>query len=169
MTTVTHLEMRSPDELLAKAPPFRLAAVSRVPRPTPSLNRFFYYAIGEAWAWTDRRPWTLADWFHYLNRPELETWVLSWSGVPAGYCELERQPGAAVEIAYFGLLPEFAGMKLGGWFLSEMTRRAWANGTRRVWVHTCDLDHPAALANYRARGFKVFNVTREPGQTSRAT
>lgn len=161
MSIVTHLEMTEPTQLRAKAAPFKLASLYRVPQPLPALNRFFYHAIGKDWAWTDRRPWSLVDWYHYVNRPELETWIVAWSGMPAGYCELERQAGDNVEIVYFGILPEFTTMRLGGWFLSEMIRHAWTGDTKRVWVHTCDADHPAALPNYLARGFQIFNVVDE--------
>ena len=40
--------------------------------------------------------------------------------------------------------------------LTDAIDRAWVFGTQRVWLHTCTLDHPAALGNYLARGFKVF-------------
>jgi GNAT superfamily N-acetyltransferase len=156
--TITHLEMRSPDDLRARMAPRSDVAVVRVPEPIPELNRFFYTAIGSDWYWLDRLPWTYADWRTYLDRPGLETSVVTVAGVPAGYFELERQSGADVEIVYFGLLPAYTGRGLGGWALSEATRRAWAVGAARVWVHTCDLDHPGALANYLARGFRVFKV-----------
>ena len=77
------------------------------------------------------------------------------SGTPAGYFELDGPPGGDVEIAYFGLLPSFVGRGLGGWLLTAAVERAWRRNPRRVWLHTCSLDHPAALANYRARGFRL--------------
>jgi GNAT superfamily N-acetyltransferase len=80
------------------------------------------------------------------------------SGTPAGYFELERQAKGNVEIAYFGLLPGFIGKGLGAYLLTFATRRAWDMGAARVWVHTCDLDHPRTLANYQARGFRIFHV-----------
>jgi GNAT superfamily N-acetyltransferase len=156
--TITHLEMRSPAELRPKPVPRPDMSVARVPVPTPELNRFFYTAIGGNWYWLDRLPWSYADWLRYLDRAELETWVVNVSGTPAGYFELERQPGADVEIVYFGLLPAHTGQGIGGWALSEAVRRAWDMGAERVWVHTCDLDHPGALANYQARGFRQFKV-----------
>src|SRR5215211_3665277 len=91
--TVTHLELRSPAELRPKAPPRPELRVARVPTPTPELNRFFYSAVGGDWYWIDRLGWTHADWLKYLDRPEQETWVVNRAGVPAGYYELERQPG----------------------------------------------------------------------------
>lgn len=156
--TITHLEMRSPGALRLKAAPRADVAIHRVPNPMPELNRFFYTAIGGDWYWLERLPWTYADWNKYLDRPELESWVVTVAGVPAGYFELERQPGEDVEIVYFGLLPAFVEAGLGGWALTKCVERAWAMGARRVWVHTCDLDHPRALTNYLARGFTIFKT-----------
>jgi len=96
-----------------------------------------------------------------VNRPELETWVAYVLGRIAGYFELERQAGSAVEIAYFGLLPAFVGRGIGGHLLTGAIKRAWAMGASRVWVHTCTLDHPNALPNYRARGLKEFHRSIE--------
>src|SRR5215212_8978799 len=143
--TITHLEMTSPAQLRPKAAPRAGLAIARVPFPMPELNRFFYTAVGGAWYWIDRLAWTYADWLKYLDRPELQTWVITEGGVPAGFFELETQPGDDVEIAYFGLL-------------TQTVEKAWAMGAKRVWVHTCDLDHPRALANYLARGFRPFKT-----------
>ena len=78
------------------------------------------------------------------------------SGSPAGYFELEGQPGGNVEITSFGLLPAYIGRGLGGHLLTVAIEKAWQMGSSRVWLHTCSLDHPGALANYCARGFQVF-------------
>jgi ribosomal protein S18 acetylase RimI-like enzyme len=75
-----------------------------------------------------------------------------------------------VEIAYFGVMAQFLGRKLGGWLLSEAIRRGWAMGARRVWVHTCSLDaQPQALANYQARGMRVFKEVTEPMEVPEVT
>lgn len=134
------------------------AQVVRVSIPSPELNRFLYTAIGGDWYWLERLPWTYQDWQRYLDRTELQTWLVTVGGVPAGYFELEHQPGGDVEIVYFGILPQFTVSGLGGWALSRAVDCAWEMGAKRVWVHTCDFDHPRALANYLARGFKVFKT-----------
>lgn len=122
----------------------------------PELNRFFYSTIGGSYFWLDRRPWTLAQWASYLaDESAVETWVLAVAGVPAGYVELGRRPDATVEIAYFGLLPQFVGSGLGSLLLTKACSRAFAMGAGRVILNTCDLDHPHALTNYMARGFRV--------------
>lgn len=122
----------------------------------PELNRFLYTAAGGNWHWTDRLPWTHGQWLAYLDRPELETWIGYVDGTPAGYFELEKQAEGNVEIAYFGLLPQFIGQGLGGRLLTCAVERAWEMGAARVWVHTCTLDGPAALSNYQARGLRIF-------------
>ncbi|WP_233221813.1 GNAT family N-acetyltransferase [Streptomyces carminius] len=145
-------------------------ALARV--PSPEFSRFLYTAVGGDVTWTDRLGWPYARWQAYLARPGVETWAAFEHGTPAGYAELDPQPGGVVEIAYFGLIPAFRGRGIGGHLLSYATARAWdlaerAPGrepTRRVWLHTCSKDGPHARANYTRRGFRLFGtrVTREP-------
>jgi len=159
--TTYFLEMRAPDELRpARAQVARLE-IRQAHMPAPELNRFLYTAVGGDWFWVDRLGWSYVRWFEYLNRPELETWVAYLCGTPAGYFELERQAGDEVELAYFGLLPQFIGQGIGGLLLTRAIERAWEWGARRVWLHTCTLDGPAALDNYLARGFRVYKEETE--------
>ena len=122
---------------------------------------FLYATVGGRWQWYYRLSWTREQWLAYLDRPEQETWVGYLRGAPAGYFELEYQAGDSVEIVYFGLLPDFIGKGLGGILLSSAVQRAWDVGARRVWVHTCSLDHEVALDNYQARGFHVFKIEQK--------
>lgn len=154
---ITFLEMKSPEDLRARLLDRDDLAVARVPAPFPELSRFFYTAVGGDRYWMERLPWTYARWLEYLGRPELQTWAFSVGGVPAGYSEVEAQPLGDVEIVKFGLVPAFIGQGLGAHFLSELLRRVWGReSTQRIWLHTCTLDHPHALANYEARGFTRF-------------
>jgi GNAT superfamily N-acetyltransferase len=155
--TITHLEMTSP----ADAVPFtreRRLDVRRAEVPSPELSRWLYVAVGGDWWWHTRLVWDREEWLEWLDRPEVETWVGYFAGTPVGYFELEAQPGDQVEIMYFGLLPSFIGRGFGAELLSAAVARAWEVAKRRVWVHTCSLDHPSALANYQARGFRIFEV-----------
>jgi GNAT superfamily N-acetyltransferase len=149
---VTALEMTEPAVLRPGRPPALDATLVRTARPAPQLSRFFYRAVGGDWYWVDRLDWSMAQWRDWVSGPGHELWSCWVEGAPAGYFELDRQDGD-VELAYFGLLPEFAGLGLGGWLLTRAVERAWEQGARRVWVHTCELDSPAAMANYLARGF----------------
>jgi GNAT superfamily N-acetyltransferase len=160
LVTTTYLEMTAPDQLRPARTPELPFAVARAEIPSPELNRFLYTAVGGAWIWYGRLGWDRARWLEYLDRPTLETWVGYARGTPAGYFELERE-GDQVEIAYFGLLPGFIGKGLGGPLLTAAIERGWKMGAARVWVHTCDLDHPAALANYKARGMRPYRVEKK--------
>jgi GNAT superfamily N-acetyltransferase len=159
--TTWYLEMTARSDLRPKRSSRSDLGLARVALPMPELNRFFYTAVGGAWYWIDRLGWTWSEWLSYLDRPELETWVLSVAGVPAGYFELEAQAKNAVEIAYFGLLPSYTGQGLGGHLLTLATERAWDRGADRVWLHTCSLDHPGAMGNYQARGFRLYRAEVE--------
>ena len=157
--TTWSLEMRDAADLKPARAPAVAVSIERAEVPQPELNRFLYTAVGGNWYWLGRLPWTYDRWMAWLDREEVETWVARCAGSPAGYFELERQVGGDVEIAYFGLLPQYIGKGIGGHLLTSTIQRAWAlDGTRRVWVHTCSLDHPSALANYQARGLEVFEV-----------
>jgi GNAT superfamily N-acetyltransferase len=159
--TTYYLEMTTPEQLR----PVRINCphlrVVRAELPYPPFNRFLYEVVGNAWAWTDKSTWSEQQWVDYVCRPELQTWVAYHSGTPAGYFELEKR-NESVEIVYFGLLPQFIGQGMGGYLLTCAVEQAWRMspqrvcGHGRVWVHTCTLDHPSALSNYRARGFRVF-------------
>ena len=79
-----------------------------------------------------------------------------------GYAELEWQAGGDVEVVYFGILPQFIGQGLGGHLLTAAVERAWQRGAARVWLHTCTLDQPHALAHYQARGFRLYRQETKP-------
>jgi GNAT superfamily N-acetyltransferase len=159
--------MRDVAALRPAPPPRRPVEVRQAVVPGPEFSRFLYTAVGGDWYWVDRLPWTYAEWQRWVERPELSTWVAAREGSPAGYAELEVQalagskPAVDVEISAFGLLPQFRGAGVGGWFLTEVLRRAWTMNPRRVWVHTCSLDGPAALPNYQARGLSVYDQRTE--------
>jgi GNAT superfamily N-acetyltransferase len=146
--------------------------IARAEIPCGALNRFLYTEIGRNWSWTDRLVWTTEQWQKYAESTEIETWIGHVRGTPAGYFELANQVepetsvSTAVEIAYFGLMPGFIGHGLGGRLLEAAIRRAWEMGTSRVWVHTCTLDGPYALANYVARGLRVYRVEKETEGTT---
>jgi GNAT superfamily N-acetyltransferase len=167
LVTTTYLEQTSPGDLIPAGTPAEPGQVVRVAEVAPEFCRFLYTAVGGDWYWLERLPWTLADWSAWLSRPGSETWVLWLHGTPAGYVELDAQSGphaTQVEIAYFGLLPRFVGRGLGGQLLTDGIAKAWSLGERwpdlpmvdRVWVHTCTLDGEHALANYQARGLRIY-------------
>lgn len=154
--TTWYLEMLDSEQLRPTLSDNSKLVVTRAEVPCPELNRFLYSSVGGDWYWIDRLNWTYNRWLDYLKRLEVQTWVAYVSGTPAGYIELELQPGNNVEITCFGILRQFTGQRIGGHLLSVGVRQAWAMDARRVWVHTCSLDGPYALANYQARGFQLY-------------
>lgn len=152
---VWHLEIADASQLQSTEPA-RPYDLRRLETPLPEFNRFLYIAVGAPWCWYMRLDWNYSQWQAFLQRPGVETWVAYSHGTPAGYFEIEKQAPDSAEIAYFGLLGEFIGQGLGGALLEDAIHAAWQLGGRRVWLHTCSLDHPNALANYKARGFRVF-------------
>ena len=149
--------MNEPSQLRPSPQPAGSVDVRRAGRPSPELGHFLYTAAGGNWYWIDRLEWTYERWLQRLSHPRVETWVMYLEGTPTAYFELDGAIENDVEIAYLGVLPAFMGQRLGGWLLTEAIRRAWAMGARRVWVHTCTLDAVHALANYQARGMRVFD------------
>ncbi len=154
--TIWYLESRSPADLRPATRPVEGLAIVSAQIPQPEFNRFLYASVGGDWYWRDRLLWDYDHWLQMIARPGYETWVAWLRGSPAGYYELDPDGQGNVEIAYFGLLPAFVGMGLGGRLLTHAVERAWEKGATRVWVHTCSLDHPAALRNYQARGLRIY-------------
>jgi ribosomal protein S18 acetylase RimI-like enzyme len=158
--TTWYLEMRSRAELCAAGAPEdgTNVHVVRAEVPSPEFSRYLYTAVGGQWYWLGRLDWDYGQWQAFVDRPELETLVLYVAGTPAGYVEMERQAEANVEITCFGLVPGFIGRRLGRYLLSAGVEYAFQTGAQRVWLHTCNLDGPTALANYRARGFRLYDT-----------
>lgn len=154
----TYLEMRAPSDLTHAPAPDASWRVERVLDCPPGFWRFLYTEVGRDHHWVDRLPWSHEEISAYLADPTVSVWLLTVWGAPAGYFELRTDPDGGVEIAYFGLLKEYQGRGLGGHLLTQAVQRAWDAGASRVWVHTSNLDHRAALPNYLNRGFKVVRT-----------
>jgi GNAT superfamily N-acetyltransferase len=157
--TRTYLELKQPGRFRPAFGDFRDVVVERVERPTPDLYRQCYRIVGESYHWRDRWDWTDEELRAHLAQPEITLHVARRGGALVGWYELRRVPeDDSVEIAYFGLFPGAIGQGLGKHLLSCAVRDAWALEPARVWLHTCTLDHPAALPNYVARGFRPYKT-----------
>ena len=166
--TTYYLEMQSADQLNEKSETNGLQ-IHECRIKQFQFNRFLYQLVGESWKWIDKLSWTDDEWKAFAENDNLRTWVAYYMGSPAGYYELQQQEGGDVEIAYFGLAPRFIGQGFGGYLLSQAIKSAWQwKGTRRVWVHTCTLDHPSALRNYKSRGMMVYKVETEDSHSGSA-
>jgi GNAT superfamily N-acetyltransferase len=150
----TYLEMRSSEDLRPALLSGPEPPIERLGTCSVAFFRYLYQAVGRAYHWTDRLSWSDETIRDHLATPGVSLWVMSWQGSPAGYFELREHEDQSVEIAYFGLLPEFIGRGWGKYLLTRAVQSAWQMGPTRIWLHTCTLDHPAALPNYLSRGFR---------------
>ena len=121
------------------------------------LNKFFYKNIGKNHRWVDRLVWSDKQWIEYTSDKKVKTYILKKRNDLAGYFELIFHKDLnEVEIAYLGLLNEYQNQNLGSHLLSSAIKKSFSEQTKRVWVHTCSLDHKNALNNYISRGMKIF-------------
>ena len=133
--------------------------VTRVERPSVVAYRRLYDAVGGDYDWLTRRKMTDEQLLDVLSQPGNELFVLKVNEEEAGFAELVRT-GRDVELKQFGLMRPFIGRGLGKWFLQWTIDHVFSQSTDRFWLHTCSLDHPAALPNYRLAGFKDYDRQR---------
>ena len=161
--TVYYLEMLAAPPPSTE-PPGQGIIVRHIPSPAVAYYRSLYDAVGKDYYWLSRRKLSDGALQAILSDPAVEMHVLHVDGVAAGFVELDRRQSNEIEIVQFGLTPEFIGRGLGKWFLNWIVDRAWSYQPSRLWLHTCTLDHPAAVPNYLKAGFAIVkeeNIRRE--------
>ena len=153
----SYLEIKSLGELKEVKKPSENYFIELADPKNFQLNKFFYKNIGKNCQWIDRLIWTDLNWVDYISNDQLSTYILKDKSEIAGYFEmLFNKQSKEAEIAYFGILKEYFGKKLGGYLLSEAIKYSFNKGATRIWVHTCSLDHKNALSNYTSRGMNIF-------------
>ena len=151
---VTYLEMRSPPE--HAIPPSELW-LKRIEVPQPAHYRELFRLVGAPWLWFSRLVIDDAHLASIIQHPKVELdAVIEEAGREVGILELDFREPHECELSFVGLIPALSGKGHGRWLLAEAVRRAWREGIDRVHVHTCSLDHPAALAAYRRAGFTPY-------------
>ena len=158
---VTFLRMDAPPD--GSAPPLpQGATVLRLTRCSVPFYRYLYDTVGRDWVWWLRRTVPDAEIAGLLARPDVSIHVLYQGGEPAGFYEIERRGGeTGTNLAYFGLMPHAIGQGVGRALLRHAIDAAWAEKPRVLTVNTCTADHPRALPNYIAAGFRVTRTIRE--------
>lgn len=157
--TRTYLQLTDDGQFRPAFGDFPTFTVRLVANPSPELYRECYRTVGKDYHWRDRWDWSDEEIARHLATPGVTLHVAQLDGRFVGWYELRRVPeDDSVEIAYFGLAPDALGKGIGKHLLSYAVQDAWALSPRRVWLHTCTLDHPAALPNYLARGFAAYRT-----------
>jgi GNAT superfamily N-acetyltransferase len=162
--TVYYLEMRSVGAGPA-ALPVEGRLVLHALRPSVDYYRYLYNAVGKDYNWLSRRDMADDELATIIQNPLVELHVLHMNGSPAGFAELDRREPGEIELKQFGLMPGFIGRGLGKWFLQWTVHKAWSYAPQRFWLHTCSLDHPAAMPNYEKAGFQLYQteqIRRKP-------
>jgi GNAT superfamily N-acetyltransferase len=151
---VTYLEMTSRPG--SDVPPSTLD-LQRIENPIADQYRHLFRLVGAPWLWFSRLILDGDKLAAIVRNPAVEIYVVrDGNGRDVGMLELDfREPGQC-ELAFVGLIPDLSGLGHGRWLLAEAVSRAWRDGVNRVHVHTCSLDHPAALAAYRRAGFTPY-------------
>ena len=153
--TVTYLEMTArPTPPPTPLPRGVRAALLRARAPSVGFYRYLYDTIGAPWLWYERREMDDDALGAIVGDARVEIYVLYVDGVPAGYAELDRRAPPEIELAYFGLMPDFIGRGLGSYLLRAAIDIAWSHEPSRLWVQTNTLDHPRALPLYQRLGFR---------------
>ena len=160
-TSVSYLALFAPEQLRPKYLDDDRFQVQAVTPPDWRFNRHMYCTVGEPWGWNSMRPWTDEQWREYAERPGLLTFRGLWGDETIGYFELADDQQSGIKIGYLGLLPGNFGRGFGGALLTRALEEAWRLCPDRVWAHTCTRDHPAALANYEARGMRIYHTATE--------
>ena len=122
-----------------------------------NINKFFYRQVGKDHFWRDRLLWTDKEWNKYINNKNLETGIMKLDDELIGFYEQEfHEAKNEIELIQMGVLKEYQGKKLGSFLLKHIIYEAFNKNIKKIWVHTCSLDHKHALNNYLSKGFKVF-------------
>ncbi len=151
---VTHLEMRERPTL----PPDPQGdwTLRRVERPGLDWYRDLYRRVGAEWLWFSRLRMSDAELAAILHAPRVEVQALAHDGRDEGLLELDFRDAGQCELVFFGVTAKLIGSGAGRFLMNRALARAWAPDVTRVWVHTCSLDHPKALAFYQRAGFRPF-------------
>jgi len=148
---VTYLEMKQrPEPAPAPESPLRLERWAGV---DPDRYRALFRKIGQNWLWFSRL--TMDDATLLANVAEVHA-VVDADGAEVGLIELDFRGRRECLIRFLGLVPELAGRGHGRWLFAQTLALAWQPGVEQVRVHTCTLDHPAALPSYLRAGFRAY-------------
>ena len=166
---VTSLEMTKRPALRA-LPPCELR-LERWSAPTADSYRTLFRRVGELWLWFSRLELSDSDLLKIIHDSKIRIWaVLDRRGIEVGILELDFRQAGQCEIAFFGLVPELAGKGHGKWLMAMALQLGWGEpGVERMWVHTCTLDGPNALAFYQKFGFTAYQRQLETFPDPRLT
>ncbi len=157
-SVVTYLEMLKRPALadISSSPVRRDVQLRPAQNPALDWYRAIFRRAGAPWLWFSRLAMTDAQLAAVLHNPNIEFFLAESAGSEIGIAELDRSQPPNVEITSFALFSEAIGKGLGRPFMAQLLDRAWTDAIKRVWLHTCNLDGPAALSFYMKCGFRPY-------------
>jgi GNAT superfamily N-acetyltransferase len=151
----TYLEMREkpPRRDGPSDPAWRLERLA-----TPDLPRYLalFHRVGDEYLWAGRLLMPQEELVRYLTDPRVEVYVLATPDGDEGLLELDYRVEGECEISLFGVAPTLIASGAGRWLMNHAVELAWSAPIARLWLHTCTLDHPKALAFYQRTGFRPY-------------
>ncbi len=151
-SVVTSLELRERPAVTAEQP-LPDVELRTVGKPDAGWYRELYRRVGEEWLWFSRLRMPREELEAVIHDPNVEVYAVSVRGADEGLLELDFRQADTCELAFFGLTAAARGRGAGRWLMNRAFERVWARPVSRLWVHTCTLDHPQALAFYQRSGF----------------
>jgi GNAT superfamily N-acetyltransferase len=152
----TYLEMMLPPVPDIRRPAPADVRLERLTGRDVARFRALFRAIGEAWLWASHLSKSSEEIADLLDDPSGETFAAAGPSGDIGLLQLEWDGNGSAEIVYFGLVAGAIGRGMGHWLVQEAIARALARPARRLWLHTCNFDHPKALHFYQGAGFKIY-------------
>lgn len=135
--------------------------IERIEKPPVHFYRYLYDTIGSPWTWWERKLQSDEQLLLEIHNPKVELYVPYIQFLPMGMVELDFREFPQVQLAYFGIFPEYYNKKIGGYLLDWSIRFVFSKGAERYWLHTCSLDSPNALPAYQKAGFKLYKTVEE--------
>ena len=153
--SVTWLEMHAP---FAQPPLCGRNDLSLQPLRDRDIARYLgiFRVLGERWLWDSRLRMDRDALAQVLEDPGVAAFALLHHGGDAGLLEMDFREAGCAEIAYFGVFDAWIGTGAGQWLMQAALALATTRNVPRLWVHTCNFDHPGAFAFYCRSGFTPY-------------
>lgn len=164
----TYLEMRE-RPTLALSTSNGAWSLERLNPPDLDVYQHLFRRVGAPYLWFSRLTMTDEQLGAIVRDPNVEVYAVQSASEQAGLLELDFRTHGECELVFFGLLQPYIGKGAGRWLMNRAIEMAWSHPIRRFWVHTCTLDHPAALDFYRRSGFTPYKREIEIADDPRLT
>lgn len=165
----TYFELHGAPQRAKSRPCPEGLSVLKAVNPPVHFYRYLYNTIGSPWVWWERKRQSDARIAEDIHDPKVEIWVPYLDGVPIGMSEIDWREAPVVKLPYFGIVPEYCGLGIGGYLLDWTVDEVFRRGATRFWLTTCSLDSPRAIPAYLKAGFSIFDEVREQVDDPAAT